>query len=429
MASDPAIQAIKASAEALPSPDDANGFGAVFDRFGGAKVVLLGEASHGTSEFYRARAAITRRLVSEHGFNIVAAEADWPDASMIDQRIRDRTGPRDGAPFERFPTWMWRNTEFAALTAWLRTHNAALPAAERVEFRGLDLYSLNSSIAAVLDYLQGVDPEAADEARRRYACLTPWQAKPQAYGAMAVRGRADCRRVVTDQLRDMLIRRMEQGDDEALFDAELNARVIQGAEAYYRVMYEGSVESWNHRDSHMFATLQQVLDHRGPDSKAVVWAHNSHLGDARFTEMGWGGELNLGQLCRQAYGDACISIGFSTDRGTVAAADDWDGPMRVKQVRPSRPDSWEHAFLQAGVPAALVSWRGQDALARDLAAARLERAIGVIYRPETERLSHYFDAELSKQFDALVWFEGTTAVTPVPGPERAGDEETFPFGL
>jgi erythromycin esterase-like protein len=423
------VQAVRAAAEPLPSPDDAEAFGQAFDRFAHAKVVLLGEASHGTSEFYRARAAITRRLVEQHGFNVVCFEADWPDMSQVDQLVRGRSGPRDGAPFARFPTWMWRNREFAAFASWAHAHNLERPAPERVELRGLDLYSLNGSIAAVLDYLDGIDPEAAAEARRRYACLTPWQTKPERYGALAVRGAADCRRVVVDQLRELLLRRFEHEDGEALFDAEQNARVVQSAEQYYRVMYEGSVESWNLRDTHMFSTLEQVLDARGPDAKAVVWAHNSHLGDARATQMGWAGELNLGQLCRQAYGDAAALIGFSTDRGTVAAASDWGGEMEIKTVRPSHSRSWERVFLDAGQPSALVSWREDPALAAALAEPRLERAIGVIYRPESERTSHYFEAELSRQFDALVWFETTTAVTPVAGPQRDGDAELFPFGL
>jgi erythromycin esterase-like protein len=426
---DTAVAAIRAAAQPLPSPDDAEAFGAAFDRFGSAKVVLLGEATHGTSEFYRARAAITRRLIEQHGFTIVAAEADWPDASHIDQSVRRRPGPKDGAPFERFPTWMWRNLEFATFTAWLRTYNDEQPPEAHVEFRGLDLYSLNSSISAVLEYLAEVDPEAAAEARRRYACLTPWQAKPERYGALAVRGAADCRRAVVDQLREVLLRRLDRPDGEPLFDAEQNARVVQSAEAYYRAMYEGSVESWNLRDTHMFATLEQVLAARGDDAKAVIWAHNSHIGDARFTEMGWGGELNLGQLCRQAYGDAAVLVGFGTDRGTVAAATDWGGPMEIKAVRPSHSRSWERAFLDAGAPSAVVSWRNEPSLARDLAEARLERAIGVIYRPESERYSHYFDAELSKQFDAYIWLEETTAVTPVAGPERDGDAELFPYGV
>ena len=427
--SDRAAAAVRVAAAPLPSLYDPDAFGAAFDGLSDADVVLLGEATHGSAEFYEARAAITRRLVTQHGFNVVAVEADWPDASHIDQSVRRRPGLKDGAPFERFPTWMWRNLEFARFTAWLRTHNDGLPTAERVEFRGLDLYSLNSSIAAVLEYLGSVDPEAAAEARRRYGCLTPWQTRPERYGALAVRGVADCRSAVVEQLREVLLRRMADGADEPLFDAEQNARVIQAAEAYYRAMYEGSVESWNLRDTHMFATLEQVLAARGEGARAVVWAHNSHIGDARSTEMGWGGELNLGQLCRQAWGDRAVLIGFGTDRGEVAAATDWGGAMEVKAVRPSHPRSWERVFRDNAPGRSLLSWRDQPALAADLAERRLERAIGVVYRPETERASHYFEAELSGQFDAWVWLEETRAVTPVAGPERDGDAELYPYGL
>jgi erythromycin esterase-like protein len=425
---------LRRHAEPLPDIDDP-AFGALFDRYGDARVVLIGEASHGTSEFYRARAAITRRLIERHGFNIVAAEADWPDARQIDRHVRQHqpaTWRHDA--FQRFPTWMWRNREVAAFTDWLRAHNERLPAEAKVEFRGLDVYSLSASMVAVLDYLDRTDPEAAREARRRYGCLTPWHDEPSRYGHSVLYGQKDsCEDAVLEQLHALLAQRLEyeSQDGETFFDAAQNARVVRAAEQYYRIMYRGGAESWNLRDRHMFDSLQALLEHRGANARAVVWAHNSHIGNAAATAMGWSGEFNIGELSRVAWGREAVLIGMGTDRGEVAAADDWDEPMKVMQVRPSRPDSWEQAFLQAGLPASLTDWRaGQRGELREaLAEPRLERAIGVIYRPWTERQSHYFEAVLSEQFDALLWFEQTHAVTPL-GPRRpaAGTADTYPFG-
>src|SRR5215207_460658 len=427
--------ALRPFCEALPSLDDTDAFGTLFDRFAHAKVVLLGEASHGTSEFYRARAAITRRLIERHGFTIVAVEADWPDANRIDRYVRHRPlQDGDDEAFTRFPTWMWRNIEVYDFVNWLRGHNEALAEDRRVEFRGLDLYSLGSSIAAVLAYLDQVDPEEAKDARERYGCLSPWHADPARYGRAVLYGdKKPCEQKLLDQLQELLGKRLEYAsrDGEDFFDAVQNARVVRAAEHYYRIMYQGSTESWNLRDRHMFDTLQAVLGRRGDQAKAVVWAHNSHIGNAAATAMGWQGEFNIGELCRTAYRDQTVLIGFSTDRGTVAAASDWDEPMEVKTVRPVRPDSHERVFLDAGVPHALVDWRDprRGDLRAELAQARLERAIGVVYRPDTELYSHYFEAVLSDQFDALVWFEQTKAVTPLPAGHGQGMPETYPFGL
>lgn len=432
MAPQPAAGAIRAHAEPLPDIDDA-AFGAAFDRYADARIVLIGEASHGSSEFYRARAAITRRLIEHHGFNIVAAEADWPDAAAIDRYVRHRPPARGAAPFVRFPSWMWRNAEVAVFVDWLREWNGAHVPPARVEFRGLDVYSLGSSIQGVLDYLDATDPAAAAEARRRYGCLTPWQSDPVDYGRALMQGQASCEDAVVAQLQALLAQRLETAgsDGEALFDAAQNARVVRAAERYYRLMFRGSTESWNLRDRHMFDTLQSVLAHRGEDAKAVVWAHNSHLGDARATEMGWGGQFNLGELCRTAYGEDLVSIGQGTDRGVVAAADDWDGPMQLKTVRPCHEDSWERLFLEQAPPVSLTDWRGaaRGDLRQALAGTRLQRAIGVIYRPRYERLSHYFDAVLAEQYDAWLWFAETTAVTPLAARAARGPAETWPFGL
>ena len=413
---DAAIDAIARHAEPLPPLDDA-AFGAMFDRFADARVVLLGEASHGTSEFYRARAAITRRLIERHGFAIVALEADWPDAAHIDRFVRGRQRqPYPPDSFARFPRWMWRNEEMAAFVRWLKGWNDARGDEAKVEFRGLDVYSLADSIRAVLDYLDRADPDEAALARKRYGCLTPWHEEPAMYGRMALLARKHhCEEAVVEQLRSLLDRRLDYlaKDADAFFDAEQNARIVRSAEQYYRVMYRSSVDSWNLRDRHMFDTLKRVLEQRGAQAKAVVWAHNSHIGDASATMMGWSGEFNIGELARGHFGRDAALIGFGTDRGTVACASDWDAPMEVKQVRPSRHDSWEHVFRRAGRPASLTDWRSpaRQELRVALADPRLERAIGVIYRPETERQSHYFEAILADQFDALVWFEETRAVT------------------
>jgi erythromycin esterase-like protein len=419
-------------AEELRSPAEAEVFAAPFDRFGGARVVLLGEATHGTAEFYAARGAITRRLVERHGFTIVALEADWPDAAQLDAQLRDRAAPPADAPaFARFPRWMWRNAEMGAFAGWLRRHNARLPPAERVALRGLDIYSLGSSIAAVLAHFDAQDPEAACAARRRYGCLTPWHHEPEDYGRAVLFGaREACEDAVVAQCRELLARRLQPfaDDEEALFDAEQNARVVTAAERYYRAMWRSGTESWNLRDRHMFDTLRTLLERGGPDAKAVVWAHNSHVGNAAATEMGWGEQFNLGELCRTAFGADAALIGFGTDRGTVACASDWGGEVEIKAVRPALPGSHEAACQDAGLERALLDLRRPE-LAQALRDARLERAIGVIYRPETERRSHWFEAVLPDQFDAFVWFAETRAVTPLDAEGGSGAAETFPFGL
>jgi erythromycin esterase-like protein len=284
----------------------------------------------------------------------------------------------------------------------------------------------------VLDYLDRVDPEEASKARQRYACLTPWQAEPAWYGRAVLTGERDpCEDEIVEQLSELLARQFEyeQADGEDFFDAAQNARIVRAAEQYYRIMYRGSTESWNLRDRHMFETLQHLLEQGGPNAKAVVWAHNSHIGDASATEMGWRGEFNIGELCKTAYRAEAMLIGFGTDHGTVMAADDWDAPMQVKTVLPSRPDSYERVFRTAGLAASLTDLRESRELREALSQPRLERAIGVIYRPETERYSHYFDAVLPEQFDAYVWFEQTHAVTPLPTERPHGVPETYPFGI
>ena len=424
-------ECIAESAEPLPEIDE-DAFAAAFDRFSDRRVVLLGEASHGTHEFYAARAAITKRCVEKHGFTIVAAEADWPDAAVLDRHIRHQH-PREGAPrpFLRFPTWMWRNPVIAQLMHDLHALNRGRDAEDMAGFYGLDIYNMSGSIEAVLAYLDEHDPEAAAIARERYGCLTPWQAEPATYGRAALsRGYAECEQQVIAECRELLRRSLEE--DGGMFGAAMNARLVASAERYYRIMYYGGAESWNLRDSHMAETLEHLLENRGPDSKALVWAHNSHIGDAGATEMGRvRGEHNSGQLVRERWGEQAALIGFGTHTGTVTAATDWDGDHETKRVLPSRSDSYERPCHESGVERFLLDLTPgrHEALRRRLAEPRLERFIGVIYRPETERWSHYSQAVLPEQFDAYVWFNETTALQPlVPHEPHEGVPDTFPFG-
>jgi protein-L-isoaspartate(D-aspartate) O-methyltransferase len=423
------------AASELPDFEDPY-FGEIFDRFADRRVVLLGEASHGTSEFYRARAAISRHLIEKHGFTIVAVEADWPDAATIDRHVRLRPPlDREEPSFQRFPTWMWRNTDMQAFFRWMHNRNDTISRPEdRVGFYGLDLYNMSGSIAAVLRYLDEVDPAAAAVARERYGCLTPWQSEPSTYGRAVLTDQyRKCEDAVIAQCRDLLKRQLDYAatDPDSFLDAAQNARLIAAAEKYYRIMYYGGAESWNLRDRHMFETLDNILKAKGPDAKAIVWAHNSHIGDARFTEMGEvRGELNIGQLCRERFGREAALIGFGTHKGTVACASDWDGPMEVKHLRPSQSGSYESLCHEAGSKRFFLGLSQNVTLHRALAEPRFERFIGVIYRPETEFSSHYAEASLSRQFDAYAWFDETQAVTPLSTAEKPGQvPDTYPFGL
>jgi protein-L-isoaspartate(D-aspartate) O-methyltransferase len=406
----------------------------LLERIGSARLVLLGEATHGTSEFYRMRARITRELVERRGFTVVALEADWPDAARVDAWVRGYPPPQPGLrPFSRFPTWMWRNEEFRDFVEWLREHNESRPETERVGLFGLDLYSVYASVDAVLRYLDDVDPEAALSARARYGCLTPWSRDPAAYGRAALAGRyRECEDDVVSVLGDLLSKRLEleaQGE-RRFFDAERNARLVASAERYYRVMYYGSHESWNLRDRHMFDTLLALLGQRA-GTRAVVWAHNSHLGDASATEMGASGEHNVGQLARERFGREAYLVGFGTHTGTVAAAGDWGAPVHVMRVAPSHERSYERLCHETDPPTFLLPLRRRngDELRSALSRARLERAIGVVYRPDTELQSHYFHASLPAQFDEWVWFDESQAVAPLTHTPGGAPAETFPFGV
>ena len=404
-------------------------------RIGEAQFVLIGEASHGTSEFYRMRAQITRRLIEEKGFNVVAVEGDWPDIRRIDHYVRHQDVPEhDWLAFARFPTWMWRNEEVHDFITWLHGHNETLSPQKRTAFYGLDLYSLYNSVRSVTAYLDDVDPDLAAIARQRYGCLTPWEADPAAYGHAALtQSYRDCENEVVAMLVDLLQKQRDAGreNDEPMFDAVQNAQLIKNAEQYYRIMYYGSRASWNLRDTHMFQTIQNIVNFHGIETKVVIWAHNSHIGDASATEMSARGEHNIGELCRQEFGDKAYNIGFGTDHGYVAAASNWDGPMEIKSVRASHPRSYEHLFHltnQPGLILPLGKNAGQkhiEALSKPL----LERAIGVIYRPETELASHYFEAVLPRQFDEYIFIDRTNAVTGLEVEKIEGMPDTYPFGV
>ncbi len=427
-------------------PED---FGPLLDLVGDARVVLLGEASHGTHDFYRVRAEITKRLIRERGFSAVAVEADWPDAYRVNRFVRGRPGDPDAEEalggFLRFPQWMWRNADVLDFAGWLRAHNDTLPGdAMKVGFYGLDLYSLHASMAAVLEYLRVVDPQAAARAAQSYACFDRFGADPQRYGYATTIGLdPSCEREVVGQLVALrqaageYARRDGRQAADDLFFAERNAQVVATAERYYRTMFRSQPASWNLRDRHMADTLkalERFLGAPGAPARIVVWAHNSHQGDARATEMGARGELTLGQLTRERLGDDAVLVGFTTYDGTVTAAADWDAHAERKQVRPALPESYEALFHAVGGANFYLDLRRQTGAVEALLPPRLERAIGVIYRPETERQSHYFQASLPRQFDAVLHYDRTRAVeplelTPVWAIGEAELPETFPTAL
>jgi erythromycin esterase-like protein/predicted phosphoribosyltransferase len=452
LSSDRVTSLIRASAKPLSgAPDD---YDELLDLIGDdARIVLIGEASHGTHEFYKERARITRRLIEERGFTDVAIEGDFPDAYRVNRYVRgvgkDARGIDALAGFQRFPLWMWRNAEVLEFIEWMRGHNSRIDGpALRSGFYGLDLYSLHSSTKAVVEYLERVDPEAARRARSRYACFDHYGEDTHRYGQAASFGlSSSCEREVVSQLAELQKKSLDYLRKEGLaaeddyFCAEQNARLAKNAEAYYRSMFYGHVASWNLRDMHMAETLEALLAHLdrqrgGRPARVVVWEHNSHVGDARATECGESGELTVGQLARERHGDRAVLIGFTTYEGTVAAASDWDAPVERKRVRAALPRSYESLFHDVGLPRFLLPMRGHEEVARALSTPLLERAIGVIYRPETERTSHYLHARLSEQFDAVIHIDETKAVEPL---DRAGafaaaadaaePAETFPSGL
>jgi erythromycin esterase-like protein len=416
----------------------------LLERIGDCNFALLGEASHGTHEFYRHRAEITERLITEKNFTAVAVEADWPDAYRVNRFVRGEPGDAEAVEalsgFRRFPTWMWRNADVLDFVGWLRHHNDLLPPGKiRAGFYGLDLYSLHESISAVLQYLEKVDPEAARRARYRYSCFDHFGEDVQRYGYAAEFGLTrSCENEVIEQLVELRKKAVEFSDrnglpDDELFFAEQNALVIKNAEEYYRKMFRDRISSWNLRDRHMTQTLEALFNHlkrRDGHAKVVVWAHNSHLGDARATELGRKGEWNVGQLARERYGRDAILVGFTTYTGTVTAAYDWNRPAEQKRVRPALPDSYEALFHGLAIPDFLLTVTDGGSPAVEIPKPLLERAIGVVYLPDIERVSHYFYADLARQFDSILHFDVTRAVEPLErNPEwKSPVWEAFPWG-
>ncbi len=436
-------------AAARPLTGSASDYDPLLELVGDARFVLLGEATHGSAEFYDERARITQRLIEEKGFTAVAVEADWPDAWRVNRYVRGEGADADGraalSGFERFPAWMWRNTSVLAFVEWLRARNDAAGAGSgktKAGFYGLDLYSLFTSIQEVVRYLEQVDPVAAEETRRRYACFDHYDQDSQHYGYAASVGLSEsCQKGVNAALQDLQQRAFDyvQADgasaEDAFFYAQQNARLVKNAEEYYRTMFRGRISSWNLRDSHMAETLDALARHlsrEGKPAKIVVWEHNSHIGDARATEIGRQGEWNVGELARKAYGqDACL-IGFTTYDGRVTAASEWDGPAEHKHVRSGMPGSYEHLLHSVGTERFFLPLREPGAARDVLMEERLERAIGVLYLPRTERQSHYFMAQLPRQFDALIHIDRSSAVTPLDatgGWHSDEPPETYPQGL
>jgi len=427
--------------EAIPLSFQADDYDALLRWMGDSRFVLIGEATHGTHDFYRERALITRRLIEEKGFNTVAVEADWPDAYRVNRFVRGAGADTDAhaalGDFLRFPAWMWRNMDVLAFVDWLRGFNRNAPPGKQAGFYGLDLYSLHASMRAVLDYLDKVDPEEARRARNRYACFEQFGEDPQRYGyAASFDISQSCEDEAVAQLMEMRRHRAQRvardghvEPDEHRF-AEQNARLVQNAERYYRAMFGGRAESWNIRDRHMADTLEWLCQIQ-PDARIVVWAHNSHLGDASATEMASHGEVNLGQLARERFGEDVFLLGFTTYSGEVTAASQWDAPAERKVVRPALEGSYEAMFHHTRIPAFLLR-TNRPGLTNVLGGPRLQRAIGVIYLPGSERVSHYFQCRLSQQFDAVIHIDRTKALIPFERTSRweAGElPETYPYAV
>ncbi len=437
---------IELARAAVPLDGTERPYARLLESVGDARFVLLGEASHGTHEFYRERARITQQLILQKGFDAVALEADWPDAHRVERFIRgtsdERTAEDALSTFDRFPQWMWRNRDVCDFVAWLRLN------APEVGFYGVDLYSLHASIEIVIACLEELDPDAAKRARDRYSCFEHFGTSTDTYAYAAGLGLSPpCQEEVMQQLVEMhermnqLARRAAVGDEqEMLFQVEMNARLVKSAEEYYRSMLGGSVVTWNIRDQHMADTLAEVarrLDRKlGRPSRIVVWEHNSHVGDARATELGEAGEINVGQLVRERYGRDVFIVGFTTYDGTVTAAPDWGANANRVAVRPALPNSHELLLHELAFGLGVSDFAvlpGESGRMPDvLRTERIERAIGVVYRPHTERVSHWFRARLADQFDSVIHLDRTSAVEPLVRKEPRATEdvpETYPFAL
>jgi len=394
----------------------------LLDRAAGARVVLIGEASHGTHEFYTWRNAFTRRLIAEQGFSFVAVEGDWPDCARVDAAVRDPAGDPRAAlhAYDRWPTWMWANEEVADFACWLREHNART--GRGAGFHGLDVYSLWASLREILVWLRENDPEQVPVALAAYHCFEPYGEDPNAY-AWATRFVRGC---CADEVVRMLVE-LRGGD----FGVWQNAEVVAGAEHYYRAMTHGGPRSWNVRDRHMDATLARLLDHYGAGSKAVVWAHNTHVGDGRATDQSGHGEVTIGELARERFGaDRVLLVGLGGYRGTVVAGSAWGAPMEVMVVPAGRPGSLEEVLHAAAPPSALFVFpplRDRPDLLVDEVP---HRAIGVVYRPERDRWANYVPSVLGDRYDAFLWFDETRALRPLHTVRvDVREPETYPSGV
>ncbi len=399
-------------------------FDSVIDLVGNSRFVLLGEATHGSKEFYQIRAAISRRLIKEKGFTAIAVEADFPDTYRINQFIKgsgsDTQATDSLGEFKRFPRWMWRNTEIVKFVDFLRKYNSELPLEQRIGFYGLDLYSMYSSIHAVVSYLNNVDHEAANKAKRRYECFEQYGKEEDSYGIAMSYINKSCQQAAVTQLKELYNDKFQMlnknpMEKEELFFAQQNARLAKNAEQYYREMFSGKTNTWNLRDQHMAEMLEHISNHLENNfgsGKVIVWAHNSHIGDARATDMKLEGELNLGQIMREKYNQDSVLIGFTTNNGTVSAASSWGGDVERKNISLALHGSYEDLFRHVGDYFLLNLKKLPDNL-NDLKAPRLQRAIGVIYRPQSERISHYFFANIADQFDAVIHVNTTNALEPL----------------
>jgi erythromycin esterase-like protein len=406
-------------------------------RIGDARYVLLGEASHGTSDFYTWRERISRRLIEEKGFRFIAVEGDWPDCYRVNRYVKGYPGAGESAfevlhAFARWPTWMWANREVESLTEWLRQHNRDALDDEKVGFYGLDVYSLWESMAAVEEYLERVDPTAARDARRAYGCFDPYQEDVQEYARATALVPTSCEDEVVGMLGALRRRAPEYREDgrEAYFNAEQNALTVRNAEMYYRAMVRGGPGSWNLRDTHMVETLNRLMAHHGPTARAIVWEHNTHVGDARATDMARAGMVTVGQLVRQQHEDeGVVLVGFSSYQGTVIAGDEWGAPMERMQVPAAQAGSWEQILHEHSACDRLMIFAPEEP--EELLQPHGHRAIGVVYDPGLERFGNYVPTVLPFRYDALLYFDRTHALHPLHIREREdGDEpETYPSGM
>jgi erythromycin esterase len=439
---DALTERLKAAARPLETAQDLD---PLLDRIGDARFVLLGEASHGTSEFYTWRTELSKRLIAEKGFSFIAVEGDWPDCYRVNRYVKGQSESGHSAEevlhaFERWPTWMWANREVAALADWLRAHNHRLPAEQQVGFYGLDVYSLWDSMKSVVDYLERIDPEAARAARRAYSCFDPYYDDVQEYARATALVPTSCEDEAVSMLGALRAKAPQYREDgrDAYFNAEQNALVARDAERYYRTMVRGGPTSWNVRDHHMVDTLDRLMAHHGRGARAIVWEHNTHIGDARFTDMRRAGMVNVGQLVRETHGespderDGVVLVGFGTHRGTVIAGDEWGAPMRRMRVPEGRPGSWEDLLHRVTGRDALLLFDGSENGGIEGLDRPLEhRAIGVVYDPRHERWGNYVPTIVPRRYDAFIHVEHSKALDALHMPVHVGGDEpeTYPSGM